>query len=361
MIEKAPKISSAWPLDKVLMRDRTRSRWTPTWLLGKTPVNTTYGDRRHVKQINQYQLLTAIGEGSSSRVFLAKNTQTSQIFAVKRLRMKQLGQSGAQAVDWEIRHLARLKHQNVVCLHEVIYVQPSQTVYLVLDHADCGNLEHLVKSGFNLTPNDVSYIFKQVVNAVRYLHQNGVVHQDLKPQNILLARRDRVLISDFGNAHHFGSSPRAFGTPAYQAPELIYPLTEVDCPGAEDIWSLGVTLYFLAFRELPFQGSNVYEITKSIISTTLSRPATCDDVLWDLIVKMLTVNPKNRIGIEDVWAHDYVRNATNRVEREWSTLDVAPSEPNMPVTKVQGIVCTNGLELAMSTLRTKQFQAPFAA
>jgi serine/threonine-protein kinase 11 len=342
------------------MRDRGRIRQGGNWVIGKTPVSTTYEERRHITEINQYQLVGPIGDGSSSRVFLTKNTETQQTFAVKRIRMKRLNKvTGRVAgIDREIRVLAKLHHENVVSLHEVIYVQPSQTVYLVLDYADCGNLERLVKSGFDLTPNDARYIFKQVANAVFYLHQNGIVHQDVKPQNILLMRSGRVLLSDFGNAHSLDSAPSGFSSPAYQAPELICP-ADGEVPAKQDIWSLGVTLYFLTFGKLPFQGNDVYEITKSILGSQLSRPADCSDVLWDLIVRMLTVNPAKRIGIEGVLAHEYVRSAPNHVEAHWTPMDAPPIDATLPVRKVHGTVCANGLELPPSDFPIKRFQAPF--
>jgi serine/threonine-protein kinase 11 len=234
-------------------------------------------------------------------------------------------------------------------------------VFLVLDYANCGNLAHLLKTGFRLMPPEISWVFKQIVNAVQYLHQNGVVHQDIKPHNVLLTSTGNALLSDFGTGHNFSSCARGFGSPAYQAPEFIERTGVEDDsePGKEDIWSLGVTLYFLHFQKYPFEGSIVYEIAKSIRSTPLSRPPGCRDMLWDIITKMLTVDSHTRIGIEEVARHEYVKTAPDFIQVRWRQSDVPVCDPSWQVRCVQGTVCTSGLELPLNLPRMKHFDAPF--
>jgi serine/threonine-protein kinase 11 len=343
---------------------RTRALSLPfnNTLTGKTPVNSTYGEHRYIKKVNQYQLIGRIGEGASSRVFFALDDD-SQPFAVKRLQLKQLKKAaaGAIAIQREIRLMARLKHPNIISLHEVIYVQSSESFFLVLDYANCGNLDHLLKTGFRLTPDEIGCIFKQVVNAVSYLHQNGIVHQDLKPQNILLTSTGNAFISDFGTGHNFSSCARGFGSPAYQAPEFIDRVGNEDDgdPGKEDVWSLGVTLYFLHFQKYPFEGSNVYEIGRCIRSVSLSKPPECTEILWDLITKMLTVDSRKRIGIQDVLKHDYVKTAMDFVQARWRPTEVPVCDSSWPVRSVQGTVVNSGFEVPLSLPRVKHFDAPF--
>jgi serine/threonine protein kinase len=257
--------------------------------------------------------------------------------------------------------MSRLKHPNIVSLHEVIYVKQSESFFLILDYANCGNLDRLIKTGFHPSPEEISCIFKQVTNAVSYLHQNGIVHQDIKPQNILLTSTGNALISDFGTGHNFSSCARGFGSPAYQAPEFIDRVGNEDDSdaGKEDIWSLGVTLYFLHFQKYPFEGSNVYEIAKSIRSVSLSKPPNCSEILWDIITRMLTVDSQRRIAIEDVLRHDYVRNAPEFMQVRWRPTEVPTHDASWPVRSVQGTVVTSGFELPLSLPRMKHFDAPF--
>jgi serine/threonine-protein kinase 11 len=130
---------------------------------------------------------------------------------------------------------------------------------------------------------------------------------ELCTKNILLADDGAVLIKCFGTGNRFHSCPRGFGTPAYQAPELVVrsaPEDEVE-PGKEDIWSLGITLYFLHFHAFPFPGANVFEIAKAVIAA----PSGCDRVLWDLVVGMLDPDPRKKSAFHDVLAHPYVADA----------------------------------------------------
>ena len=310
-------------------------------ITGKENIDTTYGEHNYLKKINQYKLLCPIGEGSFSRVFLAQNTETSQYFAIKRLHMKKLARTamGVTSLQREIAMMNKLSHPNVVTLHQVIYVKPTEVVYLVLDYADCGNMSGIIKQGHKFTPAEIRHIFIQVAKAVAYLHGQGIVHQDLKPQNILLKHDGTALIADFGVGHSFQSQARAFGTPAFQAPEVIdrSPTDDVS-PGKEDVWSLGVTLYYLSFGSFPFTGANVFEIVRSISTTTLKKPNDCDPVLWDLIVNMLTVGVRQRFDIHEVLAHEYVTSA-EPVEMNLTPMEIPPQDPTLPVRAVTGIVC----------------------
>lgn len=174
-----------------------------------------------------------------------------------------------------------------------------------------------------------------------------------------------MLISDFGTGHRFQSCARGFGTPAYQAPELITrsaPEDDVE-PGKEDIWSLGITLYFLRFHAFPFSGANVFEIASAVVSTPLKMPVRCDPILWDLIAKTLEPEPSKRFGINDVLAHAYVAHAPRTVGMDIPPMPIPDIDPHLPVRAVPGVVIADGELLDLPELRertrVKHFQAPF--
>ncbi|KAH0787679.1 CAMK family protein kinase [Histomonas meleagridis] len=271
-----------------------RSHSLGNYIFASSEIVTTYGERKYIKKINQYKLLNEIGKGAYSKVFLAINTENSKLYAVKRIRIRQLAKTaiGVSLIQREIGMMSKLNHKNIVGLHEVIFVKDNQSVYLVMDYADCGNL-----TKHHFKPNEIRYIFSQIVEGVSYLHKNGIVHQDIKPQNILLNHDGTALITDFGIGHSFESCARVVGTPAYQAPEVIdrSPNDQDYEPGKEDIWSLGVTLYTLTFGTLPYQGQTVFEIVRSIVTTELTPPRGSDPLLWDLVTHML--KPEAMIGI----------------------------------------------------------------
>ncbi|OHT11147.1 CAMK family protein kinase [Tritrichomonas foetus] len=353
-------------MDFVARRTSLIPRSLSASITGKENISTTYGEHNYIKQINQYKLIMQIGEGSFSKVFLAIDTNTSQFYATKRLHIKKLSKTaiGVSQLNREILMMRKLNHPHIVSLHEVIHVKPSGVVYIIEDYADCGNLASIIKSGVKFNNDQIRYIFRQIAEGVCYLHENGIVHQDLKPQNILMKHDGTALISDFGIGHTFQSSAKVVGTPAFQAPELIDKCSAEDeiSPGSEDIWSLGVTLYNLCFQRFPFSGQNVFEIVRSIMSSKLKMPEGCDPILWDLIIQMLNVDNRSRYNIHQVMAHEYVANAP-QVEIRIAPFVVPPRNRDLPIRAVEGIVCDENYVFDVSErqlrVRRHEFSAPF--
>jgi serine/threonine protein kinase len=247
-------------------------------------------------------------------VYLGIDDRTAQIYAVKRIRLHDYGlesDSVAQA-EREIRAMQTLQHPNIIQLREVLEVLSRKEVYLAMDFADKGTLEGLINGGQQLPQSTVLSIMKQICQAVKHLHNQGRVHQDIKPGNILLFRNGVAKLSDFGTSHSFGSFALTVGSPAFQAPEAIDedPDDGSQHPEKEDIWALGVTLYQALFLRLPFEGHNLFEIVRNIKTNPVSIPAGTDESLAALIRSMLEVNPASRADINDVLAHPLIAHAS---------------------------------------------------
>lgn len=330
---------------------------SPSSFLGKGELKTTYGERSKVKHVNQYKLICVLGEGSFAKVYLALDTNNFEYYAMKRVHLKELARtsSGISQLEREIDTMRMLHHPNIVGLREVIHVPDKSVAYMVIDYADCGNISSILESGYHFKFNETRALFRQIAEGIGFLHGNGIVHQDIKPANILLKSDGTALISDFGIGHSFQSAAMVVGTPAYQAPEVIDECYEEeeddseedDDPGKEDVWSLGVTLYEMSFNELPFYGANVFEIVRSIASTNLEMPEGADPMLWDLITNMLKVNPRKRYSIEKVLAHDYVTGANLADSPHLKPFEPTPVDSNLPVIKIEGTVCQRGYSFAL--------------
>jgi serine/threonine protein kinase len=141
-----------------------------------------------------------------------------------------------------------LTHPNLLKLLEVLHVPGTDKVFLILEYADLGSVDAWLARRQCLSLPTVLSIVKQTAQALEYMHSAGYVHQDVKPGNIHVDHRGRVMLADFGIGHTLLSADLAVGTPGYQAPEVLDDSYGdeshvVLSPPKEDVWALGVTLY----------------------------------------------------------------------------------------------------------------------
>jgi serine/threonine-protein kinase 11 len=209
--------------------------------------------------------------------------------------------------------MTRLSHPNILKIKTVLYNRTDQNIYLVLEYAACGSLESWIGPMF--PDAAVRSLFYQVLQGLLYLHNQGIVHQDIKPSNILFTADGRALISDFGVGHSFGSTDMVVGSAAFQAPEVLSESSGQD-PAKEDIWSIGVSLFESLFHTLPFEGENLWEVIGTITTGKLVLPPECDPVLADLLMaNMLHTDPQQRASVQQCLEHPYFSaNAGEKVD-----------------------------------------------
>lgn len=271
------------------------------------------------KKINQYLCLKKLGVGATSKVYLAHDTENNSYFAMKMFKISDLSKTGPglQTLEREIRNMKAVQHKNIIQMKEALHAKNDGLACIVMDWANCGSLEQMINRHFQFDEDSLAYIFSQVVSGLSYLHSCGIVHQDIKPSNLLLFDDSTVKISDFGIGHRFQSADTVVGTPAYQAPEVfgndedeeeLFDDDEPLDPCKEDVWSLGVSLFQARFLELPYTGANVYEIASNIRSTRLEIPQ-AGESLRDLLSGMLQPNPNARLSLAEVAAHPFIAEA----------------------------------------------------
>lgn len=287
--------------------------------------------------------LSLIGRGCSGKVYAARDRHDGQLYALKQFHPHR--SSALSRLESEISILQSLSHPNILALHEVLRARNSASVYLVTDFADCGSLASVLRLRGPLPFPTIRYIFRAVVTGVSYLHSRRIIHQDLKPGNILLAKCGAVWITDFGMSHEFDCGAAAFGTPLYQAPEVLGAAGDCD-RGKEDVWALGVTLYEMLFGDVPFHGADVYAIVAAINSRRPAQPRDCDPDAWGLVCKMLAVDPRERCGIEEVAQSEFVQGAPVSARFEgFGEIPVEAIDEAAPMIEVQAVQCPPGSSL----------------
>ncbi len=220
------------------------------------------------QQLGNYRLDRLLGQGGFAEVYLGEHIYLGTLAAIKVLRTE-LDSDEIEHFHTEARTIARLVHPHIVRVLE--FGVENTTPFLVVDYAPNGTLRKRHARGMPLPlPTVVSYV-RQIADALQYAHDQKVIHRDVKPENMLLGRRDEVLMSDFGIAlvtsSHYHSTQDAqalVGTIAYMAPEQI----QAEAFPASDQYALGVVVYEWLTGTRPFQGS----FTEIAVKHALAAP-----------------------------------------------------------------------------------------
>ncbi|XP_076313466.1 calcium/calmodulin-dependent protein kinase type 1-like [Tachypleus tridentatus] len=263
---------------------------------------------------DRYEFKDLLGTGAFSQVVLAESRdEPEKLVAIKCIDKKAL-KGKEDSLENEIKVLRRLKHPNIVQLIETF--EDKGKVYLVMELVTGGELfDRIVEKG-SYTEKDASHLIKQILEAVDYMHTQGVVHRDLKPENLLYYSPDddsKIMISDFGlsKMEDSGIMATACGTPGYVAPEV---LAQKPYGKAVDVWSIGVIAYILLCGYPPFYDEN----DANLFAQILKGEFEFDSPYWDdisnsakdFISHLICVDPSKRFTCQKALAHPWISGNT---------------------------------------------------
>ncbi len=205
---------------------------------------------------NNYVIISKIGEGAMASVFKAKQNSTGRLVAIKTLKF--VDPTLAERFAREVNIHSRLKHENIVEAIECI-TTPHGRSYFVMELLQGMSLEdHIETKGRFNNPNDIANVLSQICEALEYAHDKGVIHRDVKPENIILTHQDsrvKVKVLDFGVAkiqedlQRLTKTGVVIGSPAYMSPEQCMGM---DLDPRSDLYSLAVVAYEMVTGRLPF-------------------------------------------------------------------------------------------------------------
>lgn len=318
-------------------------------------------------RFGDYILGSTLGQGEFGKVKLGwrKDGKQPEQVAIKLIRKDTVPPKSNREIKVfrEINALKILTHPNIVHLEQVI--QNDKYIGIVLEYASGGELfDHILTHRY-LKDSVACRLFAQLVSGVHYLHSKGIVHRDLKLENLLLDKHKNIIITDFGFANSFKASAdgqifdlmsTSCGSPCYAAPELV--VSDQKYVGQKvDVWSCGVILYAMLAGYLPFDddpanpdGDNITQLYKYITTTPLTFPEYIHPMPRDLLRKILVPDPNKRVDLATVRAHPWLAPHAHFLSvtpQEWDRsyvsssaykpVPMAPTAPAASVTRSQSM------------------------
>lgn len=302
----------------------------------KTDMATNPARVHREVRFGNYILGSTLGEGEFGKVKLGwrKDGKLPSQVAIKLIKRENILKDSESEVKIhrEINSLKLLNHPNIVRLVEVM--KSGKYIGIVLDYASGGELFDYILNHKYLKENVAKKLFAQLVSGVDYMHCKGLIHRDLKLENLLLDKHKNVIISDFGFVNSYNRDKGDFmktscGSPCYAAPELV--LTQSPYEGKKvDIWSLGVILYAMLAGYLPFDddpdnedGSDIVKLYQYICKTPLTFPEYVSPEARDLLRRIIVPDPKRRINMDEIRNHTWLAPHANLLslrQPEWDKI-----------------------------------------
>ena len=276
-----------------------------------------------------YEIVSPLGAGMSSHVYLAAEKGTRRLCALKSVFKKADGVN-VDKIRREIEIMKECRHPFIIHYHDV--TEDENHILIRMEYCEGGTLGDTIMRKGPL-PEDIAVVlFSELCFAVHYLHKTrNIIHRDIKLENVLLDENGHVRLSDFGFSTFLEDDEphkrTVCGTPAYAAPEMI---TREAYTSKTDVWSLGVLLYVMLTGQIPFRGASIQECMHAVLYDDLVLPPTASLECKDLLIHMLDKDPDQRYDITEVLSHPLISGgrlyeAIKKVA-EWDERDIAVAQ-----------------------------------
>lgn len=242
------------------------------------------------------------GEGGFGEIYFVK--QGRKLYALKQIRYRGNVKDDPYILG-EIQSLSILKHDNIIKLHDVV-ITPRE-VNIIMEYADGGNLETFVQEHGILFESLIHDFYHQILCGVSYCHDKGYAHRDLTPSNILITQEGVIKLADFGLAMKARDQKGKvilchdyLGNNSYLSPEILSELPYD--PILSDIWSLGITLYFLLYGTEPYKGTmeDVLHQQEHIPLFPKTKISHLSEKFQHLVIFILQRTPEKRPSVKDI-------------------------------------------------------------
>ena len=268
--------------------------------------------------IGNYIFKGTIGEGAFSVVKLVVRKQSMEYFACKVIPRERIMNSELeQRFEVEIRIDQQLHHPNIVPIIDLL--KDENNFYVIMEFCPNGDYFQYIVDNGPLDEETASYFMKQLLEALKYIHSIGIAHRDLKPENLLLDMQSNIKLSDFGLSRYVGAHglvETPCGSPCYASPECLSGQAYEGCKS--DIWSCGVILFASLTGQLPWTKRNQQQLFEQIKRGEYTIPDYLSENCQDFIARLMTVDTKKRITIDEALQHPFITSGSPQLPSEFN-------------------------------------------
>jgi len=252
------------------------------------------------KVVGSYQLGEVLGEGNGGKVKRAIHSKEKTQVAIKIIQKRKLDADQIERTKREIAIMKKLDHENIIKMFGEI--ETPKKLYIVMELIDGdGDLMKYISTHGKIPEQETWQLFKQVLSAVNYCHNAGIIHRDLKHNNIMINKEGKIKLIDFGTSNFLSDGKLAetfCGTPRYAAPEMM--LGQKYDGTLIDTWSLGVIFYMMLTAKFPF------EAVADLLVGTYESPTGVSEECLEFLARMLVVKPEERSHIPELMSHRWI-------------------------------------------------------
>ncbi len=261
--------------------------------------------------MNDFQIISKLGEGAYSTVFKVKRNIDKKIYALKKVKILNLSEKEKENALNEVRILASVKSNFVVSYKEAFFDEKDNTLCIIMEFADRGDLYQKIvqhkKSAIFFEESDIWRIFIQLVKGLKSLHDLKILHRDMKSANVFLFSNGSAKLGDLNvsKVAKRGLGYTQTGTPYYASPEVW---KDKPYDNKSDVWSLGCVLYEMITLRPPFRAQNMEGLFNKVCKGQFSKiPDRFSDDLFQVVQFLLQVNPNSRPSCEQILNHPIVQ------------------------------------------------------
>ena len=261
-----------------------------------------------------YKYGRIIGRGAFGKVNIGLNILTGRIVAIKSFNKKNIiNESSKKKILYETNLMRGLFHPSVTKILETF--ESENYMLIIMEYISGGNLQNFVKKRRKLSEKIAKILFRQIIQGIKYIHSRGIVHRDIKLENILLDLNNIIKICDFGVGKLI--KPNTIlkdqcGTPVYMAPEIIKGEGYHGFP--VDIWSAGVALYIMLSGTLPFNKDKEHSLEYAILNNSIKEIKDISEDANNLLKNILEKDPNKRFTANQILEHPWMNTNLNDEE-----------------------------------------------